>query len=351
MRTGRLTACLVAAALLGGCLSSTGPRSDRPIIVAHRGACGYLPEHTLAAKAMAHAMGADFIEQDVVLTRDHHPVVLHDIRLDTVTDVAAVYPERAREDGRFYAIDFTLPEIKRLRVTERRDHETGKAVYPDRFPCGKSSFRVPTLAEEIELIQGLNRSTGREVGIYTEIKDPAWHRRQGMDISRVVLATLDRYGYREKTDAIWIQCFDPIETARLRRELGCRLRLVQLIGSNDWEDFDTDFDRLRTPEGLKEIAGYADGIGPWMPHVVAGRDGDGRPIVTPLVRTAHDLGLAVHPFTFRRDSLPDYVRDFDELLRLFLFEVRVDGLFTDFPEDAVRVRDGGQGSRTQGLRR
>ena len=108
------------------------------------GASGYLPEHTLAAKAVAHVMGADFIEQDVVLTRDDHPIVLHDVHVDTVTDVATKYPGRARDDGRFYAIDFTLAEIRTLRVSERIDIETKKAVYPQRFPVGESAFRVPS---------------------------------------------------------------------------------------------------------------------------------------------------------------------------------------------------------------
>ena len=100
---------------------------SRPIVIAHRGASGYLPEHTLAAKAVAHAQGADFIEQDVVLTRDDQPIVLHDVHLDTVTDVAQVFPGRKRGDGRYYAIDFTLEEIQRLRVTERVDHQTQRA--------------------------------------------------------------------------------------------------------------------------------------------------------------------------------------------------------------------------------
>ena len=124
--------------------------ANERIVIAHRGASGYLPEHTLAAKALAHAMGADYIEQDVVLTKDGVAVVLHDIHLDTVTNVSTVYPGRAREDGRYYALDFTLNEVKRLTVNERIDLKTRKPVYHRRFPVGKSHFQVPTLAEEIE---------------------------------------------------------------------------------------------------------------------------------------------------------------------------------------------------------
>ena len=127
------------------------------LVIAHRGASAYLPEHTPAAKAVAFAMGADYVEQDVVLTRDGVPVVLHDIHIDTVTDVARRFPERRRADGRYYAIDFTLAELRRLAASERFDPRTGNAVFAGRFPVGKSSFQVPTLEEELQLVQGLER--------------------------------------------------------------------------------------------------------------------------------------------------------------------------------------------------
>jgi glycerophosphoryl diester phosphodiesterase len=184
-----LATTLSGALLMGGAPGTASTSLAEKIVIAHRGASGYLPEHTLAAKAVAHAMGADYIEQDVVLSRDGVPVVLHDIQIETVTDVATMFPGRARADGRFYAIDFSLDELKALTVMERAD-ERGEQVFPDRFPRGASSFRIPTLAEEIELIQGLNLSTGREAGIYPEIKAPAWHRAQGQDISAIVLGVL-----------------------------------------------------------------------------------------------------------------------------------------------------------------
>jgi len=157
-----------------------GQNPKKFLVIAHRGASGYLPEHTLEAKAMAHAMGADYIEQDVVLTKDDQAVVLHDIYLDEVTDVARVFPGRNQTDGRFYAIDFTLAEIKTLNVTERFDRNTGEACYPNRFPdCTRIDFKIPTLAEEIKLIQGLNKSTGKNVGIYVELKKPGFHKKKG----------------------------------------------------------------------------------------------------------------------------------------------------------------------------
>ncbi|EIS17042.1 glycerophosphodiester phosphodiesterase, partial [Yersinia pestis] len=137
------------------------------VVIAHRGASGYLPEHSLPAKAMAYAQGADYLEQDLVMTKDNELVVLHDHYLDRVTDVAERFPDRARKDGRYYAIDFTLPEIKSLKFTEGFDiDKNGKKVqsYPNRFPMGKSDFRVHTFQEEIEFIQGLNHSTGKNTG-------------------------------------------------------------------------------------------------------------------------------------------------------------------------------------------
>ena len=307
---------------------------EKKLVIAHRGASGYLPEHTLAAKVMAYAMGADYIEQDVVLTKDSCPVVLHDIHLDTVTDVATKFPSRSRADGRYYAIDFTLAEIRQLRVTERFSQKTGLAVYPKRFPLHKSHFTIPTLAEEIELIQGLNQSTGRNAGIYPEIKAPRWHREEGKDISRIVLSVLAKYGYTDKEDKIYLQCFEAEETKRIRRDLGSKLKLIQLIGSNKWKDASPDWDRLRTPEGVKEAATYADGIGPGMAHVVE-TDDSGKWRITPLVQLAHENGLEVHPYTLRKDSLQKYADDFNELHDIFFRQADVDGVFTDFPDAAV----------------
>jgi glycerophosphoryl diester phosphodiesterase len=324
----------VAGLSMGGAAQA----ADGKIVIAHRGASGYLPEHTLAAKAAAHAMGADYIEQDVVLSKDGVPVVLHDVQIDTTTDVAARFPGRARADGRFYAIDFTLAELRTLAVTERFDPQTGAPAYPGRFPKGASAFGIPTLAEEIELIQGMNRSTGRTVGIYPEIKAPAWHRAEGQDISRIVLEVLARYGYREQADPVVVQGFDWQETRRIRAELGYRGRLVQLIGENRWREAPgTDYDHLRTAQGLAEIAAVADGIGPWMAQIVRGRASDGTPEVTDLVARAHAAGLIVHPYTFRADALPDYAASFEEVLELFLLELGVDGVFTDHPDRAVAV--------------
>lgn len=318
-------------------MSNAHSADPEKIVIAHRGASGYLPEHSLAAKALAYGMGADFLEQDCVLTADDHPVVLHDIHLDTVTDVAKRFPDRARDDGRFYAFDFTLAEIKTLALNERINLDSGKRVYPNRFPAGATTQRVPTLAEEIELIQGMNKSTGRNVGIYPEIKSPAWHRKQGKDISQRMLAVLKRYGYDGPSDRVYLQCFDAAETRRVRVELKTRLPIIQLIGENDWGESTTDYDALRTKEGLAKVAEYANGIGPFWKHVITGVDANKKLKTTSLVADAHALGLAVHPYTFRADDLPDFTKDFDRFLHGAYFEANLDGLFTDFPDRAVKV--------------
>ena len=310
--------------------------SYRPIVIAHRGASGYLPEHTLAAKVLAHGMGADFIEQDVVMSRDGVPVVLHDIYLESTTDVEQRFPDRARADGRFYAADFDLAEIRELRVHERSTRDAGGRevpVYPGRYPLQPGLFGIPTLAEEIRLISGLDRSRGRSTGLYIELKAPLWHGAEGLDIAAAVLSVLREEGYANRPRQVFLQCFDDRTLRRLRHELRTPLPLIQLIAENDWgEDSEVDYDHLRTARGLAEIATYADGIGPWAEQIYLGITGSGELRLSELVALAQAQNLLVHPYTFRRDALPEGIDSFEALLDLFLDELRVDGLFTDFPD-------------------
>jgi glycerophosphoryl diester phosphodiesterase len=306
-------------------------------IIAHRGASAYLPEHTLPAKALAYAMHADFLEQDVVATRDDELVVLHDIHLDRVTDVTTRFPDRARADGRFYVRDFDLDELRQLLVTERLDPD-GQAVYPKRFPVRTGRFHIHTLAEELELVAGLNRATGRSVGIYPEVKRPAWHREEGVDLSIHMLRVLAEFGYSAAEDPVFVQCFDALEIQRLRHELDCRMRLVQLIGDNSWGEAETDYDQLRTAESLGKLSETADAIGPWLRHLYEIDATSGKPVSTGLVERAHEAGLQVHPFTFRADDLPPGFRCFEDTVRYFVEELGIDGLFTDFPDRVHRYR-------------
>lgn len=322
------------------------------VVIAHRGASGYLPEHTLEAKALAYGMGADYIEQDVVMTKDNKLIVMHDHYLDTVTNVAEVFPNRKRADGRYYVIDFTLDEIKTLKATEVFAPDTGKPSYDTRFPIWKSSFQVNTLEEEIELIQGLNKSTGKNIGIYPEIKAPWFHRHEGKDISLEVLKVLKQYGYTNKQSKVYLQCFDPNEVMRINDELfkkvGIDLKLVQLMAETDWNEtmvYDAkgnatpyNYDWMFKEDGMAKIAKYADGIGPWFPMLVKDNSTKNNLVITNMVKNAHKNGMEVHPYTFRAESskIPAYASNFDDYLDIFYNKVDVDGVFTDFPDKAVR---------------
>ena len=306
---------------------------EQPLIIAHRGASAYLPEHTSESKALAHGQGADFIEQDVVATRDGALLVLHDIFLDCVTDVAQQFPARRRDDGHYYAIDFTLDEIRRLRVHERMQRNGKLPRYANRFPVGRGNFRISTLEEEIELIQGLNFSTGRTVGLYPEIKNPSWHTAHGIDLGAMVLQCLESFGYQSADDPVYVQCFDSAEVKRLRHDLGTRLRLVQLLEDN------IGYEEMITRARLEAVAGTVDAIGLPLRRMI--RPSEGRihsPVPSAAVTLAQELELPVHAYTFRREDLLPGIANLEEQLRLFMSVFRVKGVFCDHPDVAVSVR-------------
>jgi len=318
-------------------MTSVQSAADK-IVIAHRGASGYLPEHTLEAKAMAYGMGAHYIEQDVVMSKDDHLIVLHDITLDRTTDVDEQYPNRARDDGRYYAIDFTLEEIRGLNASEGFRLENGEKVqgYANRFPMGSSSFRVPTLEEEIQMIQGMNKSTGNDIGIYPEIKQPEFHRNEGKDISTAVVNLLKQYGYTSKEDKVFLQTFSFAELEIIKNDIlpaaGIDINLIQLIGG------ESSYPWMFEADGMSTLAEFADGIGPEKGLVISRSSTRGNLEIRPLVERAHAAGLQVHPYTYRLDpgQVPAYAEDFEDLLRLHYFEADVDGLFTDFPDRAVQ---------------
>lgn len=338
--------------IMGGLLMSAniGFGQDK-VVIAHRGASGYLPEHTLSAKAMAYAQGADFLEQDLVMTKDDQLIVLHDHYLDRVTDVDQQFPSRARADGRYYAIDFTLAEIRQLNFTEGWSLVAGKKVqdYPNRFPMEKSRFKIHTFAEEIEFIQGLNKSTGKQIGIYPEIKAPWFHRHEGKDISLAVLNTLKAYRYVKKDDPIYLQSFDANELKRIKTQLlpslAMDLKLVQLIAETDWQEtFEPDsqghlvnynYDWMFQPGAMEKIARYADGIGPQYAMLIDKTSTVNDIKLTIMAKEAHDSGLIIHPYTLRKDKLPSYARTMDELHHAILDVADVDGVFSDFPDLTV----------------
>ena len=262
-------------------------------VIAHRGASGYLPEHTLPAYALGHGQGAEWIEPDVVLTADGGAIALHDVTLDRTTDVAERYPDRAREDGRYYAADFTFAELERLRVVESR---------PGRFP--HATFRVPRLTDVLDLVDGLNRTTERRAGVYPELKSPDVQ----PGLGAAVLAALAGYDL-----PVRIQSFDAAALAALVTDLP----RVQLIASP----------AQLAPAGLDEIAGYAVAIG--VPAILIYRD-------PALVERAHERELAVHAYTLRADQLAP---GFDSLGAEVqaLIDAGVDAVFTDHPDQVLAL--------------
>ena len=339
---GILSSCL--AFLLGSAtlLPAMAATPSPLLIIAHRGASGYLPEHTLEAKALAYALGADYLEQDVVISTDLVGVVTHDLTLDATTDVREAYPGRARADGHWYVADFLWAELATLTIHERTQEGAPTAAPPartGRFNTPGVHFRLHTLDEELAFVRGLNRtlgaSMGREVGVYTEVKSPAWHHTQGIDAAPIVLAALARHGYSKRSDKAFLQCFDFAELSRIRHELHSELQLVQLIGENTWGESGSDYTRLLTPAGLQEIGAFADGVGPWIPQVLTFALGK-TPVPTEFVAAAHAAGLVVHPYTLRTDDLPPGVKDFTALVHA-LQAAGVDGAFTDFPDQLRRA--------------
>ncbi len=360
---------LLLVTLLSGCkLSPTTEKGtmtqstfftakNRPLVIAHRGASGYAPEHSLVSKAMAHTMGVDYIEQDVVMTKDDHLVVLHDPYLDRVTNVMTEFPNRFREvfgQKRWLAIDFTLAEIKSLTMSEGFDYDektqTTTPLYPNRFPLFKSSFQVSTLQEEIELIQGLNHSTGKDIGIYVEVKAPWLHLMEGKDISLATLKVLKQYGYTGKQDRVYFQCFDPEETKRVHDELlpsmQMDIKLVQLIAHTAWNEtmrlkngelIPYNYDWIFEQGAMQKVSQYADGIGPWMPMLVSKDSTSDKIKESTLLLEARNNKLPIHPYTFRaeKEKIPAFAKDFDELLEIFLVKLNVDGVFSDHPDKVI----------------
>ena len=307
----------------------------KKLVIAHRGASGYLPEHTYSGAVMAFASGADFLELDVVMTKDGHLIVMHDLTLNATTNVEEVFPEKKNKKGKYQVIDFTLNEIKLLKVHERSSRTGKNAAFPQRFPIDYQLFEIPTLDNMINLVKGLSKSSGRIMGLYIEIKAPEFHKKHNKDPASTLLKMLKHHGFKEATDPVFIQSFDSKTLKKLRYQHKTRLRLIQLIGENHWRLSDTDFTYLKSEKGLNEVSKYADGIGPWMNQLVTGVDLSGNFQITNLVKNARRKDLLIHSYTFRADRLPDYVSNFDELLDIFLNEVGVDGIFTDFPDLVV----------------
>lgn len=347
---------LAALATLTACSNQAQVQqmnSQDKLVIAHRGASGYLPEHTLESKALAFGQKADYLEQDLAMTKDNRLIVIHDHFLDGLTDVAKKFPHRKRADGRYYVVDFTLKEIQTLEMTENFKTENGKQeqVYPNRFPMFKSHFVIHTFEDEIEFIQGLEKSTGKKIGIYPEIKAPWLHHKEGKDIAKATLEVLKKYGYDKKSDMVYLQTFDFNELKRIKTELmpkmGMDLKLVQLIAYTDWhetEEKDTkgkwvnyNYDWMFKDGAMTEVAKYADGVGPGWYMLVDDKNSKlGDVKYTPMVQDIAKTKMELHPYTVRKDALPPFFTDINQMYDALYNKAGATGLFTDFPDLAVK---------------
>jgi len=329
----------------GGDTVETVGRLQPPIVIAHRGASGHRPEHTLAAYELAIELGADFIEPDLVITRDGVLVARHENEILETTDVSS-RPEFAdrrttkRIDGMevagWFAEDLTLAEIKTLRARER---------LPFRSHAYDGRFAIPTFDEVLDLAVRKSVETGRTIGVYPETKHPSYFREIGLPLEEPLLAALEARGWTGQDAPVFLQSFETGNLRELRQRTG--VRLIQLLDTEGrpWDlavsgDPRTYRD-LATPEGLAWIATYADGIGP-NKRLIVPADRDGRLLPpTSLVADAHRAGLLVHPYTFRSDPqfLASEYEGWPELEYEKFYKLGVDGVFSDFPEVAVRARD------------
>ena len=345
-----------------------------PLVIAHRGASGHRPEHTLESYRLAIEMGADIIEPDLVSTQDGRLVARHEPDITQTTDVAQrpAFADRRRQvtidgvlhDG-WFTVDFTLAELRTLRAVQPR---------PDRSKEFDGMFPVPTFEEIIALAKEGSAKTGRTIGIYPETKHPTWHCEQGLPLEHALLTALDDAGWTARGSPVHIQCFESGNLRWLRQRTD--VRLVQLIDGGGLEDdgrvqppprwqgtgactrypqgeVPTDFTRA---EAFATIAEYADAVGPWKRHIVGTRRGEGpeaaaddtertRRTVAPsrFVELAHAAGLEVHPWTFRDEPqhlAADYGGDPAAEYRQFA-ALGVDALFSDFPDTAVAALRGG----------
>jgi glycerophosphoryl diester phosphodiesterase len=350
-----------------------------PILIAHRGASGYLPEHTLQGYALAIELGADYIEPDLVSTKDGVLIARHEPNMINTTDVKlrpefASYKRTMVVDGvaeeGFFASDFTLAEIKMLRAIQ---------PFANRDQSFNGKYQIPTLDEILQLVRRKADEEDRVIGVYPETKHPSYHQKLGLPLEDRLLDTLTRHGFNYRGAPVFIQSFEVANLKYLRTRT--QLKLVQLIDGDDVAPdgtvtlappFDKPYDfalsndprtykDMLTPAGLKEIATYADGIGPWKPYLIGPRcitlgtdgkcadiNGDGlvteqdKILNTPtsVVSDAKREGLLVHPFTQRNEQnrlASNYAGNpVNEFIKFY--ELGVDGFFSDFTDTARVAR-------------
>lgn len=344
---------------------SEDPKAEKPLIIAHRGAQSVFPEHTLEAYAKGVEMGADYIEPDLVLTKDGILVARHEPMLSGTTNVADL-PEFADRkttknvDGKevtdWFASDFTLEEIKQLRAVQ---------VWPNRPHDYDGKFQIPTFSEIIALAKSKTTTSGNKVGIYPEIKHPYFHNQLGFAMEDALLAELDKAGWNHYDAPVFVQCFEVAPLQYINQK--STVKLVQLISTYNVNadgslvfdvpagdfisyaapyDFYVDgdsrtYEYFSTEEGMLFTASYADGIGPWKPFIISfTKDANGNvaKVLPPsnFIDLAHKYGLKVHPYTFRNEDEKWSGGNPEAEYHLF-FDAGVDGVFTDYTDDAVKA--------------
>ena len=343
---------LIATILLSPFSISESQAMEKPleghvIVIAHRGASGERPEHTIASYSRAIDQGADFIEPDLVLTKDGILVARHENEISETTDIAekAEFADRKVTriiDGQkmtgWFTEDFTLAELKTLRAKERLPQLRSANMAYD------GQFEVPTFDEILALAKAQTAATGRTIGVYPETKHPSYFTSIGLPHEAPLLSVLAHYGLTEAGSPVFIQSFEVGNLKVLRTKT--KVRMIQLIDSDAGPTDlpDTLYADMITPDGLKAIAAYADGIGPFKDLVIA-RTADGhlgRP--TQLVEHAHAVGLKVHPWTFRAENYflpaglktssdPKEKGDLASEIKAFV-AAGVDGIFSDHSAEA-----------------
>jgi glycerophosphoryl diester phosphodiesterase len=343
-RRGAAAALALLALTGGSATDSAAADRGQPLVIGHRGASGYRPEHTLASYELAARMGADYVEPDLVITRDGVLVARHENEISQTTDVAKRAEFRSRKtvkriDGKavkgWFTEDFTFAELRTLRARERIP-----GIRP-RNTAYDGRYGVPSFQEVVDLTRRLSRELGREIGLYPETKHPTYFRSIGLPLEEPLVRALTRNGLNRPNAPVFVQSFETGNLRALDRVL--RVPLVQLLSSPGATPVGDDrtYAQLATPEGLADIATYADGVGPSKDYIVP-RVGGASGTPTSFVDDAHAAGLLVHPYTFRRENAflplelrsssdPAGIGDLAAEIEQFL-ELGVDGFFTDNPD-------------------
>lgn len=299
----------------------------KPYIIAHRGASGYYPEHTLNAYQAAIDMGADYIEPDLCLSKDGVLIVRHDVYLSDSTNVAEVsefqsrkrfHPYFKRED--WWVEDFTLAEIKRLKARQpfkNRDHQ-----YDDQFD-------ILVLDEVLKLAKQQSLVVGRQIGVYPETKSPGYLASIGLDYKKPLLKALNKYGFNDKDSLVYVQSFEP----EILSELGPELNVPRILLLDSMQELDKSAPLRQPTYDVATAKDVAEGIGPWK-TLLADDDGTS----TGLLEEAHAAGLEVHAYTFRNDQLPKQFKNPEEEYHFFM-ALGLDAFFTDFTDTALKARE------------